>query len=148
MYLRIHPVDNTRSRRQFPIGDNVGLTRTGVQYCQLPPETTSTAIHWHTHEDEWAYIIEAGDDSFILLQDEGTTEVKSMPLVTGDFLGFPAGKRIGHGFRTGASPLVYLFGGSREPLDITHYVESGQRRVNDRSGHDWFVRKEHIVKEI
>lgn len=144
--LLIHPVNNTRSRFQLPIGDTVGLTKTGVHYCRLPPNTTSTSSHWHLHEDEWAYIVEAGKDSALLLQEQGTTN--SIPLTAGDFLGFPAGKRVGHSFTTGASELVYLFGGSREPLDVSHYVESGQRRVKDRSGRDWIVNEGDIVKEI
>lgn len=146
--LLIHPVNHTRNRLQLPIGDIVDQTKTGVHFCKLPPNTISTLSHWHSHEDEWAYVIETGRDSFLLLQEQGTTEAKPIPLSAGDFIGFPAGKRTGHSFQTGASPLVYLFGGSREPLDVCHYVESGQRLVKDRSGPDWLVNNVDVVKEI
>ena len=144
----IHPIDSSRGRLQLPIGDSTGLNKTGVHYCRLPPETTSTIVHWHTHEDEWAYIIEAGEDSSLILQKQGTVRTETVSLTAGDFIGFPAGDPTGHGFRTGNSPLIYLFGGSREPLDVCHYVETNQRLVKDRHSADWLVNNSDIVKEI
>ncbi|CAL1698646.1 unnamed protein product [Somion occarium] len=140
----IHPRDPTCSRLQLPVGDKVGLTKTGVHYCRLPPGTTSTALHWHSHEDEWAYIVDAGRDCFLLTHDEGTNETKEVPLTTGDFLAFPAGTKVAHGFRTGKDSLVYLMGGSRESMDICHYPEIGQRLIIDRNGENWLVDEQHV----
>ena len=43
---------------------------------------------------------------------------------------------------------IKVFGGSREPLDVCHYVETNQRLVKDRHSADWLVNNSDIVKEI
>lgn len=135
---RVHPISSTSSRFQLPVGDLTGLTRTGVHLCRLPPHTTSTTLHWHSHEDEWFYILDAGQDAILLTKDdrgaEETTEVVEEHIYKGDFLGFPAGLRKAHAFRTGESELLYLMGGSREPLDVSHYPELGKLRIIDQKG--------------
>ncbi|EMD34629.1 hypothetical protein CERSUDRAFT_125217 [Gelatoporia subvermispora B] len=152
MLVRTHPLDQSKHRFRFqvPIGDNAGLTKTGVHFCRLPPSTTSTMLHWHSTEDEWFYIIEAGDDAALLLREGDEmeagkqTDTKEIRIQTGDFLGFAAGKESAHALRSGGAELVYLLGGSREPLDVCQYPELGRRMVLDRAGGKWTVEEQAV----
>src|ERR1700680_3519008 len=45
-----------RDRR--PLGDALGLTRIGVNLTTLSPGKESSMCHWHTHEDEFVYVLE------------------------------------------------------------------------------------------
>nr|VWO97397.1 Mannitol dehydrogenase [Ganoderma boninense] len=58
---RAHPIDAANIRHQVSLGDNTGLTRLGVHYCRLAAGATSTTLHWHSHEDEWFYVLQAGE---------------------------------------------------------------------------------------
>lgn len=141
---RSHPLDPSRIRFQLPIGDQTGLTKTGVHLCHLPPNEISTVLHWHSHEDEWFYIIDAADDSVVLLREGNNTETAEVKISQGDFLGFPANSKRAHAFRSGSGTLVYLAGGSREDLDVSHYPEVGCRRITDRHGTDWIVNEDSV----
>lgn len=86
-------------------------------------------------EDEWFYILSASEDARVLIRevDRGNA-TREETIKTGDFLGFPAGVKNGKAFKSGDSELVYLVGGSRQPLDIVHYSEKEKRLVIDRTG--------------
>jgi len=153
---QVHVMVPSNERYQLRIGDQTGLTKTGVHLCRLPPDTTSTTLHWHSHEDEWFYIVEAGENAVLLLREggqtdaeEATAETKEIRVRKGDFLGFPGGQRNAHALRSGDAELVYLMGGSREPLDVTHYPEIGKRKVTDQTGRGltWAV-EDRDVKPI
>jgi uncharacterized cupin superfamily protein len=45
-----------RSKRR--LGDALGLTRIGINHSTLPPGKESSMRHWHTHEDEFVYVLE------------------------------------------------------------------------------------------
>ncbi|KAH8092225.1 hypothetical protein BXZ70DRAFT_951827 [Cristinia sonorae] len=148
---RVHPVISSRHRFELPVGDLTGITRTGVHFCRLPPDSISTTIHWHTHEDEWFYIIEASEDAVLLVMD-GDTQTQDAPakevkVSKGDFIGCPAGVKLAHALRSGGGELVYLVGGSREPVDITHYPEAGRRRVIVRNGERWAVEETNVIPQ-
>ncbi|TCD67489.1 hypothetical protein EIP91_012350 [Steccherinum ochraceum] len=146
---RVHPVISSRHRFQLPVGDQTGLTKTGVHFCRLPPSTTSTTLHWHTHEDEWFYIIDAADDAALLIMDDEARDgvTREVGVAKGDFIGFPAGVKLGHGLRSGKGELVYLMGGSREPLDVSNYPEAGRRRVISRNGPYWAVDEMNVIPQ-
>ena len=103
----------------------------------------------HTHEDEWYYIVKAGKNAVLLYHDgdaqgnEGTV-AQEMKLETGDFIGFPAGVKIGHGLRSGDEELIYLVGGSREPLDTSYYPLLGRWSVSSRTGPTWWVDEKDV----
>ena len=40
------------------IGDALGLTRIGINHTILPPGRESSMRHWHTHEDEFVFVLE------------------------------------------------------------------------------------------
>ena len=147
--LRPHPIDETNYRYSATLGDSTGLTKLGVHFCRLPAGATSTTLHWHSHEDEWFYVVHAGEDARLLVwepedkdssggEGEGGAEGGAEGVVpreervqTGDFVGFKAGVRRARAFRAGGEEMVYLAGGSREPVDVTYYPTAGKRQVND-----------------
>ncbi|EMD34628.1 hypothetical protein CERSUDRAFT_116802 [Gelatoporia subvermispora B] len=151
---QVHVMVPSNERYQMRIGHQTGLTKTGVHFCRLPPHTTSTTLHWHSHEDEWFYIIEAGDNAVLLLREGGRNDeeeaaatTKEVPIRKGDFLGFAGGQRTAHALRSDDTEIVYLMGGSREALDVTHYPEIGKRKVTDQTGKGmvWAVEDRNVT---
>jgi uncharacterized cupin superfamily protein len=100
----------TRIRRR--LGDAGGLKDFGVNLMRLPPGGWSSQRHWHSHEDEFVYVLEG---ELVLIEDGGET-----PLKAGDCAAFPKGSGDGHHMvNRGATTAVYLEVGSRDPEDLT-----------------------------
>jgi uncharacterized cupin superfamily protein len=99
-----------RVRRR--LGDAGGLTDFGVNLMRLPPGGWSSQRHWHSHEDEFVYVLEG---ELVLVEDAGETVLRA-----GDSAAFPKGSGDGHHLinRSGAA-AVYLEVGSRSPEDVT-----------------------------
>ena len=105
-----------RERRR--IGDALGLTKIGVNLTTLAPGKESSMRHWHTHEDEFIYIVEG---EVVLRTDAG-----EQALSAGMCAGFAAGDANGHQLinRSGA-PAVYLEISNRvQPGDTTYYSDA------------------------
>src|SRR5688572_14768885 len=86
------PFDEQCKQRQTQrIGDAAGLTAFGVNIVRLPPGAWSGQRHWHTHEDEFVYVLEG---EAILSTDAGDEVMKP-----GDAAGFKAGDTNGHCFK-------------------------------------------------
>jgi uncharacterized cupin superfamily protein len=104
-----------RKRERRRLGDAAGLTQFGVNLLRLAPGTWSSQRHWHSHEDEFVYVL-AGEVT--LVTDEGA-EV----LHAGDAAGFKAGEPNGHCLQNlAAGDALVLEVGSRRPeLDATTY---------------------------
>ena len=49
--------NNVVDRSKRALGDAFGLTRYGVNLVELSPGTWSSQRHWHTHEDEFIYVL-------------------------------------------------------------------------------------------
>jgi uncharacterized cupin superfamily protein len=114
------------------MGDRAGLTRVGIHLNRVRPNKTSTVMHWHGVDDEWFFVLEAGDGA-VLSVDEGKGKgVEEHAVRPGDFAAFPAGKPCAHAFKSGSTDLVYLCGGSRERVDECHYPGLGKRAMVDR----------------
>src|SRR4029079_15560048 len=94
------------------LGDAGGLTDFGVNLMRLPPGNWSSQRHWHSHEDEFVYVL-VGE--LTLIEGGGETLLRA-----GDFAAFPTNPGNGHHMitRSGAT-AVYLEGGSRQPADVT-----------------------------
>ena len=58
--------DRTRRR----LGDAGGLSDFGVNLMTLPPGGWSSQRHWHSHEDEFVYVLEG---ELTLVEDGGET---------------------------------------------------------------------------
>jgi len=99
-----------RTRRR--LGEAGGLRDFGINLMILPPGGWSSQRHWHSHEDEFVYVLEG---VLTLVEDEGETELRA-----GDCATFPKGTGNGHHLINRSSALaVYLEVGSRNPQDLT-----------------------------
>jgi len=99
-----------RTRRR--LGDAGGLRDFGVNVMTLPPGRWSSQRHWHSHEDEFVYVLEG---ELTLVEDAGETVLRS-----GDCACFPKGSGNGHHLKNKGSALaVYLEVGSRQADDLT-----------------------------
>ena len=94
------------------LGNAGGLTDFGVNLMRLPPGGWSSQRHWHSHEDEFVFILEG---EVVLVEDAGETLLRA-----GDCAAFPMNSGNGHHMinRSGQWAL-YLEVGSRSPEDLT-----------------------------
>ena len=94
------------------LGNAGGLTDDGVNLTHLPPGAWSSQRHWHSHEDEFVYVLE-GD--LVLVEDGGETMLRA-----GDCAAFPKNSGNGHHLINRSDRMaVYLEIGSRVPADLT-----------------------------
>jgi uncharacterized cupin superfamily protein len=103
-----HSADRLRQR----LGDAGGLTDFGVNLTRLPPGNWSSQRHWHSHEDEFVYLLEG---ELTLVEDGCETQLRA-----GDCAAFPKGTVDGHHMiNRSSSVAVYLEIGSRHDSDVT-----------------------------
>lgn len=104
------------ARRKQRLGDALGLKNFGVNLTTIPPGAVSALRHWHSHEDEFIYVVSG---ELVLVTDGGEQR-----LTPGMCAGFPAGKADGHCLvnRT-ARDAVYLEVGDRRPEDAVTYPD-------------------------
>jgi uncharacterized cupin superfamily protein len=103
-------------REKRRLGDALGLTKIGINRTTLMPGKLSSMRHWHTHEDEFVYVLEG---EVVLCTDAG-----EQVLGAGHCAGFPAGSTDGHHFlNRGAVPAVYLEISNRSKDDSAHYCD-------------------------
>ncbi len=104
------------ARRKQRLGDALGLKHFGVNLTTIPPGAASALRHWHSHEDEFIYIVSG---ELVLVTNDG-----EQPLTAGMCAGFPAGKPDGHCLvnRT-RTDAVYLEVGDRRPEDAVTYPD-------------------------
>ena len=94
------------------LGDAGGLTDFGVNLMRLPPGNWSSQRHWHSHEDEFVFLLEG---ELMLVEDGGETVLRA-----GDCAAFPKGSGNGHHLINQSDAMaVYLEIGSRQPQDVT-----------------------------
>jgi uncharacterized cupin superfamily protein len=99
-----------RIRRR--LGNAGGLRDFGVNLMTLPPGNWSSQRHWHSHEDEFIYLLEG---ELVLIEDGSETVLHA-----GNCAAFPKGTRNGHHLINRSSAIaVYLEVGSRNPDDLT-----------------------------
>jgi uncharacterized cupin superfamily protein len=93
------------------LGDAGGLTDFGVNLMRLPPGSWSSQRHWHSHEDEFVYVL-AGEVT--LVEDDGEQLLRA-----GDCAAFPKGAGNGHHMiNKSPSVALYLEVGSRNRQDV------------------------------
>jgi len=94
------------------LGDAGGLTDFGVNLMRLPPGGWSSQRHWHSHEDEFVWLLEG---ELVLVEDEGETILRA-----GEAAAFPKGSGNGHHLiNRSDKTAVYLEVGSRSAQDLT-----------------------------
>ena len=105
-----------RARSWMKLGDAAGLTQFGVNLVRLPPGTWSSQRHWHSHEDEFLYVL-AGE--VVLVTDAGDELLRP-----GDTAGFKAGVRDGHCLQNRSDrDAEILVVGSRSDADWGEYPD-------------------------
>jgi len=103
-------------RSKKKLGDALGLKNFGVNLTTLKPGVWSALRHWHTHQDEFIYIVSG---ELVLVTSEGEQE-----LTPGMMAGFPAGKADGHHLiNRGKTDAVYLEVGDRTAGDEVDYPD-------------------------
>jgi uncharacterized cupin superfamily protein len=133
-----HPVpaaDRCRARRKQRLGDAVGMDQFGVNRVELDPGVWSTVRHWHSHEDEFAMVLEG---ELTLVTDAGEEILRP-----GDNAGFAAGVRDGHTLqnRSDKDALVLVIG-SRDDADWGEYSDIDMKFLPGRySGGGGYARK-------
>jgi uncharacterized cupin superfamily protein len=94
------------------LGNAGGLKDFGVNLMRLPPGNWSSQRHWHSHEDEFVFVL-AGE--LVLVEDQGETVLHA-----GECAAFPKNSGNGHHMINRAqATAVYLEVGSRSPEDLT-----------------------------
>ena len=105
-----------QARSNRGLGDAFGLTDFGVQLTVLPPGVWSSQRHWHTHEDEFLYVLEGTPT---LVTDDG-----EIPLRPGSIAGFPADSGNGHCVvNKGTTTAKFIVVGSRKTEDDVYYSD-------------------------
>jgi uncharacterized cupin superfamily protein len=100
------------ARLRQRLGDAGGLRDFGVNLMRLPPGNWSSQRHWHSHEDEFVYVLQG---ELTLIEDGGEALLRA-----GDCAAFPKGSGNGHHLvNRSAAPALYLEVGSRAPADLT-----------------------------
>jgi uncharacterized cupin superfamily protein len=91
-------------------------TSSGSAGTTLPPGKESSMCHWHTHEEEFVFVLEG---EVVLRTGEG-----EQVLVAGCCAGFPAGSGNGHQLINRSDrPAVYLEISNRDAEDSVYYTD-------------------------
>ena len=105
-----------RQRSWLRLGDAAGLTQFGVNLVRLPPGAWSSQRHWHSHEDEFVYVLKG---ELVLVTDAGEELMQ-----VGDCAGFKAGVRDGHCLQNRSTQdAEFLVVGSRVEEDFGEYPD-------------------------
>ncbi len=105
-----------RDREWTVLGDVTGLTQFGVNRVRLPPGVWSSQRHWHSHEDEFVFVISG---VVVLLTDAGEITLRA-----GESAGFAAGIKDGHCMQNRSdADVILLVVGSRSDLDSGEYSD-------------------------
>lgn len=124
-----------RTRRR--LGDAGGLSDFGVNLMTLPPGGWSSQRHWHSHEDEFVYVLEG---EVVMVTDAGEETLRP-----GDAAGFKAGVKDGHHFqnRSTTAPAKLLVVGGRSDEDHGEYSDIDMKFLPGRySGGGGYRRKD------
>lgn len=124
-----------KDRRWLRVGDAADLTQFGVSIVTLDPGVWSSQRHWHSHEDEFVYVI---DGELVLLTDAGEEIMRA-----GDCAGFKAGVQDGHCLQNRSNaPARFLVVGSRDDRDHGEYSDIDMKFLPGRySGNGGYTRK-------
>ena len=127
--------DDCSRREKRALGDIAGLTQYGVNHVILSPGCWSSQRHWHSHDDEFVYVLSG---ELVLVTDAGEEL-----MTAGMAAGFPGGAKDGHHLvnRSGED-AVYLEIGSRNDDDFCSYPDIDLHQEADGKGDFRFVHKD------
>ena len=125
----------TRGRAKRSLTAALGLTQLGVNVTELAPGAASALRHWHSHEDEFVFVLE-GEPTLV------TSEGEQI-LRPGQCAGFPAGVADGHQLVNRTSqPVRVLEVGTRDPRDEGNYPDIDLRCAPGRYSQAIFTKKD------
>ncbi len=105
-----------RQRYNTRLGEAAGLTQLGVNLTRLAPGAWSSQRHWHSHEDEFVYVLEG---EVVLVTDAGAETLRP-----GECAAFEAGVRDGHHLQNRTDKdAVLLVVGTRHDEDHGEYPD-------------------------
>ncbi|KYC42590.1 cupin [Scytonema hofmannii PCC 7110] len=112
------------------LGNFAGLKNFGVNLVTLEPGSASALRHWHSHQDEFIYVL---DGEVILVTDAGEQR-----LTPGMAAGFRAGDGNGHHLLNRSSTVaIYLEVGDRTPNDAVTYPDDDLLAQVNVDGKSW-----------
>lgn len=122
-------------RSALRVGDAAGLSQFGVVITTIDPGSWSSQRHWHSHEDEFVYVLEG---ELVMVTDAGEELMRP-----GDCAGFPGGQRDGHHLQNRTDkPARILVVGSRMAEDFGEYPDIDMKFLPNRyAGGGGYVRK-------
>jgi uncharacterized cupin superfamily protein len=122
-------------RSSLRLSDAAGLTQFGVNLLTLKPGVWSSQRHWHSHEDEFVYVLSG---EVVLQMDAGETVLR-----TGDSAGFKAGNPDGHCLKNLSNEDAQILTvGTRSHEDRGQYSDIDMKFEGDRyAGKGKFTRK-------
>ncbi len=121
-------------RSWLELAATAGLTQFGANLVVLAPGAMSSQRHWHSHEDEFAWVV-AGE--LILVEDQGETVMRP-----GDCAAFPAGAENGHHFvNRSEAEARFVVVGPTVAGDVCTYSDIDMK-VRVEGGRDLFTRKD------
>jgi len=111
--LDAHHKGKSRTR----LGDVAGLSQFGVNLLRLAPGSWSAERHWHSAEDEFAWVLEG---EVVLVEEDGETVLRA-----GDCAGWKAGAPNGHVLqnRSDAEAVILEVGSRRPEVDRCTYPD-------------------------
>ncbi len=123
-------------RQWKKLGDAVGLSQYGVNLLTLRPGVWSSQRHWHSHEDEFAYVLTG---EVVLVEDDGETTLKP-----GDCAGWAMNVENGHCLQNRSSEdATLLIVGGRSADDSGQYPDIDMKFSRDGTpGGGLFVHKD------
>jgi uncharacterized cupin superfamily protein len=124
-----------KARSSLRLSDAAGLTQFGVNLLTLSPGAWSSQRHWHSHEDEFVYVLSG---EVVLVMDGGETILRA-----GDSAGFKAGNPDGHCLKNLSNEDAQILTvGTRSHDDSGQYSDIDMKFEGDRySGKGRFTRK-------
>jgi uncharacterized cupin superfamily protein len=112
------------------LSEGGGLTQFGAYLDRLMPGAVSSQRHWHSAEDEMAFIL----SGTATLEDSRGERLVG----PGDALCWPHGCPDAHHLiNDGAEPCTYLIIGTRVAGDVCHYPDIGEKQVNGEA--EWHL---------
>lgn len=126
---------STAGRAKKMLTTVLGLTQFGVNITELDPDSATALRHWHSHEDEFVYVLEG---EVTLVTDSG-----AQTLTRGMCAGFPAAVEDGHCIENrSGKPATILEVGSRDDRDEGNYPDVDLHCKPNRYKAPQFTRKD------
>ena len=131
-----HPLNERSEIFMTRLSDRAGLTHLGISLARVPPGKESFALHVHSVQEEWIYV----------LSGHGHVRIDDAELAIGpgDFVGFPANGPAHLIRNTSDDELVYLQGGDRRPGDRGWFPELRRVAYQHDEGHMALIPEDQI----